>query len=294
MNNLAKRVIVGTIGIPLAIAIMYLGGILFTAVLAVISSVALWEFYSLVRNKGTRPLTGLGIIWNIVLLVAVTLIANVRGLDSLTWLFIFTALVFLAPLSILALGLLSRNDDPIHSISSTVLGLFYITPAFLSLEYMRNGKCGSLWESTANWDGFVVVLALFVSVWVCDSAAYFVGTKFGKHKILPKVSPNKSWQGAIAGGLAGAIAFVWILTGSMEGVNMIHAVAIGIIVGVVGQYGDFVESMFKRDAMVKDSSNILPGHGGVLDRFDSMMFVSTATMIYLLIVDSVKALMENH
>ena len=117
------------------------------------------------------------------------------------------------------------------------------------------------------------VVAMLASIWICDTAAFFVGRKFGRHKISVKISPNKSWEGAIAGFIA-AIA-VWLLArvyiGELEEVSLTTAIAMGLIVGILGQVGDFAESMLKRDAGVKDSSTLIPGHGGVLDRIDSIL-----------------------
>jgi phosphatidate cytidylyltransferase len=132
------------------------------------------------------------------------------------------------------------------------------------------------------------ILALLVSIWVGDSAAYFVGKSFGKHKISLRISPGKSWEGAVACLLA--TIGVWVTAPAgiygifrLSSLPLHHCLAIGIIVGVIGQFGDFGKSLLKREAGMKDSSNLIPGHGGVLDRLDSILFAAPMVLLYLLI-----------
>lgn len=292
MNTLTKRIMVGVVGIPLAVTTMFIGGWLFTVVVAAVSTIALWEYYALVNAKEISANVWSGMFWNFVIIGVVTAVVESTGFDALDWIFLLVALVFLMPISILTLELFRNRPHPIFNSSSTILGIIYVTPAFAALESLRNGESAVLVNSSGQWDGFIVVLALFVSVWACDTAAYFVGSKFGRNKILPRVSPNKSWQGAFAGAVSAVLSFVLITHYWLHGVVLVHSIVIGLIVGVMGQVGDFAESMLKRDAGVKDSSALLPGHGGILDRFDSMIFVSTITLIYLLIVASVNSLLD--
>ncbi len=134
----------------------------------------------------------------------------------------------------------------------------------------------------APWGG-VLVLALFLSVWVNDSFAYLVGSKFGKHKLAPKVSPKKSWEGFIAG-LVGSVVF-WCLMTLIPGVSMsiIQAIIFGIICGLMSVLGDLAESRIKRNSGVKDSGTIMPGHGGLLDRCDSMFLAAVSAAILLFV-----------
>lgn len=120
-----------------------------------------------------------------------------------------------------------------------------------------------------------------VSIWICDSAAFFLGTAFGKHKLFPRVSPNKSWEGAIAGFIFAIITMITAKALLLNELTLIDSLIVGIIVGSIGQLGDLVESLFKRDAGVKDSSALIPGHGGILDRFDSLLLTAPAVYIYL-------------
>ena len=131
--------------------------------------------------------------------------------------------------------------------------------------------------------GTQLTLALVLSVWACDSAAFIFGTKFGDTKIFPRVSPNKSWVGSISGLIASLSVFHLFYHQGWLGdyFSMKDAIVFGIITGVFGQIGDFAESLLKRDADVKDSGTLLQGHGGVLDRFDSLIFATPLTYLYI-------------
>jgi len=129
-----------------------------------------------------------------------------------------------------------------------------------------------------------LIITMLGSIWVCDSAAYFIGRAIGKHKLFERISPKKTIEGAIAGFVFAILAFVGLGELFLAEIPVVHFIVGGSIVGVLGQYGDLAESMLKRDAGVKDSSNLLPGHGGALDRFDSILFVSPSYFIYLSIV----------
>jgi phosphatidate cytidylyltransferase len=131
--------------------------------------------------------------------------------------------------------------------------------------------------------GTQLTLTLVLSVWACDSAAFIFGTKFGKKKIFPRVSPNKSWIGSISGLIASMIIFILFQNQGWLGnyFSISDGIILGIIAGGFGQIGDFTESLLKRDAGVKDSGTLLQGHGGVLDRFDSLIFATPLTYLYV-------------
>jgi phosphatidate cytidylyltransferase len=126
---------------------------------------------------------------------------------------------------------------------------------------------------------------LFISVWLCDTAAFFFGTKFGKKKILPNISPKKSWVGSISGFIFSMLTFfiAYKLDFLGQTYSLADCIIFGFISGIFGQLGDFGESLLKRDVGVKDSGDILRGHGGILDRFDSLLFSSPLIYIYLIV-----------
>lgn len=132
--------------------------------------------------------------------------------------------------------------------------------------------------------GFIITVSIFVSVWICDTFAFVIGSKFGKTKVLPSVSPKKSWEGSIAG-LVGSILFLVTLfcytSVFGEWLTLVDILVIGFITGGISQLGDFAESLLKREAGVKDTSDYLQGHGGILDRFDSLAIAAPFTYLYL-------------
>tara|TARA_B100001123_G_C15142931_1_gene960306 strand:- start:355 stop:1029 length:675 start_codon:yes stop_codon:yes gene_type:complete len=162
--------------------------------------------------------------------------------------------------------------------SSLIFGFFWISSIGLFIPLYNS-------ESIPN----IFILLIFFSVWITDSAAFVMGKKFGKSKIFPSVSANKTWVGSISGLLFSAI-FLLVIYFSFDRTffwpkkfQLINAISVGLITGLFSQAGDFLESYFKRKLGVKDSSNLLLGHGGFLDRFDSMFAVSFGTYLYLLL-----------
>jgi len=167
----------------------------------------------------------------------------------------------------------------------TFIGLreLFVPLDFPMLRYFPNESSftdASIVEQVYRWGGYTVV-AVLATIWICDTAAFHAGTAMGRHKLFPRVSPNKSWEGTIFGfvfAIAAAIAAKYIV---LEYMSLRDALVMGVVVGIFGQLGDLVESLMKRDAGVKDSSNLLPGHGGVFDRFDSLLFVAPILYLYL-------------
>jgi phosphatidate cytidylyltransferase len=154
------------------------------------------------------------------------------------------------------------------------LRLFFEQPVAASLLASTPPSTGDKW-------GAALVLCVFAGIWICDSVAFFAGKAFGKHKLFPRVSPNKSWEGAVVGFLAAAAGFAALAHYFLPFLPTIHAAVLGALIGVVGQIGDLVESLLKRDAGIKDSSTIIPGHGGIFDRFDSVLFAAPVTYLYV-------------
>jgi phosphatidate cytidylyltransferase len=131
-------------------------------------------------------------------------------------------------------------------------------------------------------NGGYLIISILATIWICDSAAFFGGTALGKHKLFPRVSPKKSWEGAIFGFVFAILAMILAKNIVLDFITLKDAIVIGFIIGTLGQIGDLTESLLKRDAGVKDSSNLIPGHGGIFDRFDSLLFSSPIIYLYLI------------
>ena len=285
MSNLVKRVLVAVIAIPIIIYIAFkpyslLGLTIIVALLAV------HEFYGLMKAKGFVPQVLLGtLLTACIVLTFAHFRLPIKPTTELLPLVLIVGFI-----AVFIAELIKGYPNPSVQASVTLAGALYVGMGLGGLYgvheyfYIHAAENPSIIDPAAvsTQAGYFLV-AMLASIWICDSAAYFIGRTFGKHKIAKSVSPNKSWEGGIAG-LVAAIA-AWLIgreyISGLQEVSLSTAIVMGIIVGVFGQIGDFAESMLKRDAGVKDSSNLIPGHGGVLDRIDSILFVAPLTYLYL-------------
>jgi phosphatidate cytidylyltransferase len=175
-----------------------------------------------------------------------------------------------------------KQEDPIHDWAYTMMSQLYIALPFSLLNVLA-------FQSDASGIHFVwsIPLSVFVFLWINDAGAYICGSLLGKHKLFPRISPGKSWEGSIGGGILVIIVavLVWYLSEQYEqnplGLTAIEWAGLGLAVVIFGTWGDLVESLFKRTLGIKDSGHILPGHGGMLDRFDSTLMAVPAAVVYL-------------
>lgn len=282
MSELVKRISVAAIGIPLALAVIYIGNILFSVAVVGISAFALYEFYGIAEKKSITTSKHFGLLAGILLqIIIISLIDSTSFQSTMILLSAFLIFIFLIFIDTLFAG----KNFPLLSFSATIAGIIYIPLMLSALIALREFNKISDLFSSYNESG-IFVLLVFSAVWVCDSAAYFYGKKYGKHKLFPRVSPKKSWEGAIAG-LISSVLYASAVTHFTGILPIYHGAIIGIIAAVFGHLGDLFESILKRDAGIKDSSNILPGHGGILDRFDSIIFVAPFALIYLIVITQI-------
>lgn len=286
-----------------------MGGFYFFGLMALISALALHEYYQLARKKGVKPQVVLGLVFGfcvsavfifdklqyVVLSVAVGW-GWAIPLPSMAQWFLILVLAFVP--TIVLVELFRNKGSALMNTAVTVFGVFYIPlflgsfiglrelfvpadfPVFLYFDVHGIEIPAEIVKTIDTWGGYTVI-AVFVSIWVCDSAAYFAGRAMGRHKLFPRVSPNKTWEGAVAGFAGAVAAFLIARELALPYMTMANAIVCGCIVGVFGQLGDMVESLLKRDAGVKDSSALIPGHGGVMDRFDSLILVAPLMFLYL-------------
>ncbi|MGE5430143.1 MAG: phosphatidate cytidylyltransferase [Syntrophomonadaceae bacterium] len=264
LGNTATRIIVSVAAIPLILLACYFGSHFFLLFIAAIGAAAFWEFSHMARNKNAFALDALGLI--AVLLIITN--AYYRFMD-------FKMLVYFVVVLLLVYELFRNKSSAIFNLGTTLLGIFYIGLFSGSMIEIRE------YFPHDYKEGGILMISILVAIWVCDSAAFFAGSALGKHKLFPRVSPKKSWEGAIAGFIAAVIAMIVMKILFLHPLSVADSAVIGLVVGTIGQIGDLTESLIKRDAGVKDSSNIIPGHGGIFDRFDSLLLSSPVVYLYL-------------
>lgn len=270
MSNLVSRVLVALVGIPLIVGLCLIGKIPFLIFVLLIGLIAFYEFSGMLKNKNSYANRIIGS-------VSVLLIILNEYYHFLDYHVFFVLII----LTLLLTELFRNKSSAINNLGSTLLGIFYI--GFFAASILNVREFYSASAFTYSQGGYLI-LSILVSIWLCDSAAYFIGSAYGLHKLMPRVSPKKSWEGAIAGFIFAVIGLVVAKSIVLDFLSMFDAIVIGIIVGIFGQIGDLVESLIKRDANVKDSSAIIPGHGGIFDRFDSLLFTAPIVYLYLRLI----------
>ena len=262
-ENKKSRTLVNLIGVPSLLFVMWQGGYWFIGVFTALILLAALELSDLVRQQKGNPLTYL-LMAGLIGLIFAQLCEG--AIDQIS-------ILILVGLLSLCVEIFRGEDKPLLNMATVNFGMIWLGLLLGSLISVR----------LIPEHGLIITVAMFVSVWTCDTFAFIVGSKFGKTKVLPSVSPKKSWEGSIAG-LVGAILFMLILfyNGAFgDWLCLTDVIAIGFITGGFSQLGDFAESLLKREAGVKDTSDYLQGHGGILDRFDSLAIAAPLTYLYL-------------
>ena len=284
MSELAKRVVVGVIAAPLALAIVLAGGPAFAGLLAIASAVAAWEFYRMARAAGHTPLSDFGCA--LAGLVPLAVHARYLNLYQPSITHFAVVLIVLFSVVIWARG---ANGKPLGAVAVTALGVLY-TGGLLSFGYMirfHDYAVGGVQLGPVPVAAGAVLLGLpLLITWASDIGAFAVGRTVGGPKLIPAVSPGKTVSGAI-GGLAASVLVSWLYVRFVLApvaqltLDTVGIIGFGILISMAAQLGDLVESLLKREAGVKDSSHLLPGHGGVLDRLDSLYFVLPVAYLLL-------------
>lgn len=271
--ELRARVLVAAVGIPLAFLLIHLGGWYLAGLMAVAAALAAKEFLDLAVAGGGRPLRWLGI-------PAASALVVLAGLEPgfAIWgdraLALLVVLGLAASCSVTAAGGIDRA--PLLSAAATVSGVVYTGGTLSFVVLLRHLPETQGAVAAHPWEGTLLVFLPLAVTWVGDTAAYFVGKKMGKRPLAPRVSPNKTIEGGVAGLIAapatGALMGVFLQGLPNFPVSPLAGAAVGLVLGAGAQLGDLAESVLKREAGVKDSGALLPGHGGVLDRFDALFF----------------------
>lgn len=235
-----------------------------------------YEYYLMIRNTGVKPQIVPGIITGITAYVISTLIAS--GVIPESSFLVLIPMILI----ILVIELYRKQENPFDSLAHTFFSVLYTAVPFSMFSFSAFSRTGlnSLLphESISFSPG--IIIGFFLLIWANDTGAYLIGVLFGRHRIMERISPKKSWEGFFGGIILAAIV-AWLLSGWLGVVEKTQWVIIALIISVAGTYGDLIESMLKRSTGVKDSGTIMPGHGGFLDRFDSAII--SFPLVYLFI-----------
>ncbi len=264
---LVKRILVAIVILPLAVLVIAAGGWVFALAVVLVLSIAAWEFWRMVRSGDFQPSA-------IIVVGGVALMAILRFQFSFTGSQFGASLMILLTMAFCVRGYeLSRNQSA-SDFAITMAGIFYLGWIGGYLISLRSVPDGEWWTLTA-----------LPAIWAADGGAFFIGRTFGRHKLSPRVSPKKTWEGYLGGIVVGTavtalLALLW--HARVPAITLERGALLGLVVSVLAPVGDLGESMLKRQFGCKDSSNLLPGHGGFMDRIDSTLWA--AVIGYYLIV----------
>ena len=271
MKNLIIRALTGIIFVVVLISAIYIHPIFFLILFCIITGLTLWEFGGLVKHYENANLQRtVNVLGGVYLFIATFVYAN-----GLTDGKIFLPYLLFIMLTMIA-ELYYKAPNPINNWAFTLFAQVYCAGSFSILNFIgaEPGTPGVMSYTP------LFIMAIFIFVWLDDTGAYLVGSLIGKHKLFERISPKKSWEGFFGGlilSLASSQAFAWFA----PEINRMNWLGLAATVVLFGTWGDLIESLLKRTLGVKDSGNVLPGHGGMLDRFDSVMLAVSASYIYI-------------
>jgi phosphatidate cytidylyltransferase len=265
LNNFFKRTLTAGAFVAILLGATWFSHLTFSLLFLLVTVLGLWEFYTLSEKAGNKPQKIAGTLAGAFLFGINAVVAE--GNHDLNSLAQFIPVFFL----IFIFELFRKKENPFGNIAYTMLGIFYVALPFSLLHHILN--------FTGNYS-YEILFGCWFILWSNDSGAYLAGSAFGKNKLFPRVSPGKSWEGCIGGALI-AYAITYIISGWYTSITRTDWFIIASILIVIGTLGDLVESLFKRSLNVKDSGTLLPGHGGILDRFDSLLMAIPFVFGYL-------------
>jgi phosphatidate cytidylyltransferase len=273
LKTLLIRTITGAVYVAIVIGSILLGKFIFSALFLLILIFTLIEFYSLCSKGDNKPQVVTGIFISLIIYI-ILFLSNHHYLEN-------KFLILLIPLFIIVpiIELFRNKENSTQNIAFTILGIAYLAFPFSIFNFIL-----APWSNQPELYKPELLIGLMVIIWVNDSGAYVVGSLLGKHKLIERISPKKTWEGAVGGAIFG-IVFSIIFFRFFNYFSTLQVILISLFTIIAGTFGDLAESMIKRNFNVKDSGKVLPGHGGLLDRFDSMLFAAPVyyTLIYLIL-----------
>lgn len=275
MKNFLIRTASGAVMLIVVLGAMLLSKWSFMALMSVIAIGGMWEFYRFSQKAGYEPMKALGIFTGVVMLcagLALSMFFDTANSGNALVLLVasMAALVLIVPLMFIC-ELYRKSATPIANIATSLLGALYVAlpMALLIVTPMLLGG--------GEWNPWIMILYIFI-IWANDVFAYLFGITLGRHRLFERISPKKSWEGFF-GGLLGAMAMGWVAA-IILGASVPMWIGLALVAAISGVFGDLVESLMKRSVDIKDSGNIIPGHGGWLDRFDALILSAPFVFIY--------------
>jgi len=267
-NNFLKRIVTSAVFVIILIGSSLWNSTSFFVLFFSITLLGMVEFYRITFKIDHKPQIILGIVLGLIVFTSIFLVASSKLGNAI--LLIYIPLI----ITIFIVELFRNKEDPFGNIAFTIFGSIYIAVPFGLLSYfVFNSQMGF------QYNPFILI-TYFILIWANDSGAYLVGSAFGKHKLFERISPKKSWEGFVGGAIFSLIT-AYIASLLIVQIKLADWLAISAITFTFGTLGDLFESLLKRGSNVKDSGNILPGHGGILDRFDSLLLSAPIVFVYL-------------
>lgn len=276
LKTLRTRSITAAVFVIVLLGCIYYSYYSFLALFFFVGIWALYEFYSLAEKMNFKPFNTLGLLCGILTFMSVYALQLPQNCIDIRFL---QHAMYLAPFVLALQFLFSKHEHPFHDLAFTIAGIFYCVVPFALLVKIPVVANGTVNELAGSYDYFKVMGIIFL-IWANDTFAYIGGSMYGKNKMYERVSPGKTWEGTLTGVVC-SVSVGFILNYHNTFSNQWIWPMIGLFVGIFGTIGDLIESLMKRKAGVKDSGSIMPGHGGILDRFDSLLFVSPFVFVIL-------------
>jgi phosphatidate cytidylyltransferase len=284
LKTLSQRALTAAVFVGVLLSCILYNFLSFSILFFVVSIWGLFEFYQITEKLGAKPFKTAGYVCAVILYLS-ALISNAgfyffMGLPQLI------NLVFAAVFFIFISALFSKRENPVLNSAYTIMGIIYAVLPFVLLNHLScvNKNVIVVQEKNEFLDSSFynshIVLGIMLLIWANDTFAYLVGSIMGKHKLYERISPGKTWEGSVGGGIL-AVASSFVIANWFPEIKLMTWMVVAVLVVVFGTIGDLIESMLKRQAGIEDSGKIMPGHGGILDRFDSLIFVTPFLYFYL-------------
>lgn len=268
MNNFVKRTLSGSLLVALIVGSILLNGYAFAVFFTLLTALAVREFHKLSNTQKNVSVNGWAAsMGGVLLFICSFLFASGESPYSVLTLYgLYVVLILITELY-------RKKSNPLHNWAYFILGQIMVALPFSLLSFIL------------YIDGYqpILLLALFVTIWVNDTGAYLFGVRFGKHRLFERISPKKSWEGFVGGALA-ALLSGYIFSLYLTNLTLLEWILFSEITVVFATYGDLIESLLKRTVNVKDSGDVIPGHGGILDRFDSLLLATPVIFMYLVLI----------